>query len=185
MKVYEYCKRMSIHWITYLEHISDTEMSWQHWPKNEVKVWWTIGMMNRQEDYPTQTVTDMEWRKCHVQERLATIRNSAHFSQIFLSHMSTSTSLFFNKLEEDNIFLIYNSTIWVNNVSLFNNLTSLPMNETRFLPWLISLSLFCVLTSLTTVIAQSFFIFRESEKEDERELQKYLFVNLSLRSEKV
>ena len=34
----------SIHWMTSLEHIGDTVMSWKHWPKTEVKVWWTIGM---------------------------------------------------------------------------------------------------------------------------------------------
>ena len=141
--------------------------------------------MNRQDDYPTQIVTDMEWRKCHVQEQLATIKNFAHFSKIFPGHLSTSTPLFFNKLEEDNILLIYNSTLRTNKVSLFNNLMSLAMNETRFLPWLTSLSLFYVLTSLTTVITWSFFIFREFEKEDERKLHKYFFVNFSLRSEKV
>jgi len=32
------------HWMTSLEHIGDTVMSWQHWPKTEVKVWWTIGV---------------------------------------------------------------------------------------------------------------------------------------------
>ena len=30
MKVYEYCRRMSIHWMTSLEHIGYTEMSRQH-----------------------------------------------------------------------------------------------------------------------------------------------------------
>ena len=32
------------HWMTSLEHISDTMMSWHHWPKTNVKVWWTICM---------------------------------------------------------------------------------------------------------------------------------------------
>ena len=98
----------------------------------------------------------------------------AHFSQIFLDHLSTSTSLFVNNIEEGNIFLIYNSTLWANKVSLFNNLTILVMNETQFFPWSTSPSLFYVLTSLTIVIARSFFIFREFEKEDERKLHKYL-----------
>ena len=112
-------------------------------------------------------------------------RNFACFYQIFLGHFSISTSLFSNKLEEDNIFLIYNSTLWVNKVLLFNNLMSLVMNETRFLPWSTSPSLFYDLTSLTTVTARSFFMFRESKKEDERELHKYIFLNLSLRPKKV
>ena len=106
-------------------------------------------------------------------------------SQIFPGHLSTSTSLFFNKLEEDSICLIYNSTLRGNNVSLFNNLTSLAMNETRFLPWLTRPFLFYVLMNLMTMKVQSFFIFREFEKEDERKMLKYLFVNLSLRLEKV
>ena len=33
-----------IHWMTSLEHIGNTVMSWKHWPKTEVKVWWTIGV---------------------------------------------------------------------------------------------------------------------------------------------
>ena len=111
----------------------------------------------------------------HVQEWPTIVKNYTHFSQIFPGHLSTSTSLFFNKLEEDNIWLIYNSTLWANKVSLFNNLTSLVMNETRSLPWLTSLLLFYVLTSLTIVTTRSFFIFREFEKEDERKLQKYFF----------
>ena len=89
--------------------------------------------------------------KCHVQERFATINNYAHFSKNFPGHLSTSTSLFFNNIEEDNICLIYNSTLQVKNVSLFNNLTSLAMNETRFLPWSTSSSLFYVLMSLMIV----------------------------------
>ena len=125
------------------------------------------------------------WWSVMFKSDLLPKRNFACFSQIFPSHLSTSTSLFFNKLEEDNICLIYNSTLRVNKVSLINNLTSLVMNETQFLPWSTSPSLFYVLTSLTTAIARSFFIFREFEKEDERKIHKYFFVNLSLRSEKV
>ena len=37
------------------------------WTYDEPSVW-----MNHQYDYPTQTIMDMEWKKCHVQERLAT-----------------------------------------------------------------------------------------------------------------
>ena len=141
---------------------------------------WTVKMITQ----PKQSRTWSE-RSVMFKSDLLPKRNFACFSQIFPGHLSTSTSLFFNKLEEDNIFLIYNSTLRANKVSLFNNLTSLAMNETRFLPWSTSPSLFYVLTRLTTVIAWSFFIFRESEKEDKREIQKYFFVNLSLRSEKV
>ena len=140
---------------------------------------WTIKMIT----WPKQSQTWSE-RSVMFKSDLLPKRNFAYFSQIFPSHFSTSTSLFFNKLEEDNIFLIYNSTLRANKVLLFNNLMSLAMNETRFLPWSTSPSQFYVLTSLMTVIARSFFIFRESEKEDKRELQKYFFVNLSLRSEK-
>ena len=48
-------QKMRNYWMTSLEHIRDTEMSWYHWPKTKVMIWWTIGTMNRQEDYPTQT----------------------------------------------------------------------------------------------------------------------------------
>ena len=141
---------------------------------------WTVKMITQ----PKQSQTWSE-RSVMFKSDLLPNRNFSHFSKIFPSHLLTSTSLFFNKLEEDNIFLIYNSTLRVNKVSLFNNLMSLAMNETRVFSWSTSPSLFYVLTSLTTVIAQSFFIFRESEKEDKRELHKYFFVNLSLRFEKV
>ena len=52
--------------------------------------------------------------KCHAQEQPATVKKKNSLSQIFLDHLSTDTSLFFNKLEEDNIFLIYNSTFRAN-----------------------------------------------------------------------
>ena len=162
MSVAEGCR---FYWMTSLEHIDNTEMSWQHWPKTEVKVWWTIGMNELSRRLPNPN-NHGDGVKCHVQERLATIKIYVHFPKISPVIYSTSTFLFFNKLEEDNIFLIYNSTLRVNNVSLFNNLTSLAMNETRFFPWLTSQSLFYVLTSLAIVIARSFFMFRECEKED-------------------
>ena len=146
-------------------------------------------MMNHRYEWIFKNITQPKqswwWSEVSCSRATCYHKKFCSLSQIFPSHLSISTYLFFNKLEEDNICLIYNSTLWVNNVSLFNNLTSLAMNETRFLPWSTSPSLFYVLTSLTTVIAQSFFIFRESEKEDERELQRYFFVNLSLRPEKV
>ena len=47
-------QKMSNYWMTSLEHINDTKMSWKHWPKTKVMVWWTIGMKNHQEDYLTQ-----------------------------------------------------------------------------------------------------------------------------------
>ena len=146
-------------------------------------------MMNHRYEWTVKNITQPKqsqwWSEVSCSRATCYRKTFSSLSQIFLGHFSTSTSLFFNKLEEDNIWLIYNSTLRANNVSLFNNLMSLAMNETQFLPWLTSSSLYYFLTSLTTVIAQSFFIFREFEKEDKRELHRYFFVNLSLRSEKV
>ena len=92
MKVYEYCRRMSIHWMTSLEHIGDIEMSWQHWPKTEVKVWWTIGMNEPSRILPNPKATMREW-KCHVQEQPATIKWVSPFSN-FPQSLLTNTSLF-------------------------------------------------------------------------------------------
>ena len=134
--------------------------------------------MNCQDDYPNQTITDMEWRKCHVQEWLATKRKYCSFFPNFSPVIYRPVPhYFFTSLKR----IAFSWSIIQpfgrikNEVSLFNNLTSIAMNETRFLPWSTSPSLFCDLTSLTTVIARSFFMFRESEKEDERELHNELF----------
>ena len=54
----------------------------------------------------------MKW-KFHVQERPATIKCYVIFLN-FPQSMLISTSLFFNKLEEDNICLMYNSTLRMN-----------------------------------------------------------------------
>ena len=141
--------------------------------------------MNHQDDYQPKQSRTWSGRSVMFKSDLLPKRNFTCFSQIFPGHLSTSTSLFFNKLEEDNIFLIYNSTLQANKVSLFNNLMSLSMNETRFLAWSTSPLLFYVLTSLTKVTSRSFFMFREFEKDDKRKLHESFFVKLSLRSEKV
>ena len=100
------------HWMTSLEHIGDTVMSWQHWPKTEVKVWWTIGMNEPSRILPNPKVTMMEWSVMFKSDLL--LQKFCSLSQIFPGHFSTTPSLFCNKLEEDNICLIYNSTLWVN-----------------------------------------------------------------------
>ena len=56
------------------------------------------------------------------------VRSSQNFPRSFADQYLFI--YFFNKLEEDNICLIYNSTLRANKVSPFNNLMSLAMNET-------------------------------------------------------
>ena len=120
----------------------------------------------------TQPKQSRWWSEVSFSRATCYRKKFCSLSQIFPGHFSTNTSLFFNNLGDGNICLIYSSTLRANNVSLCNNLTSLAMNETWFLPWSTSPSLFYVLTSLTTVIYRSFFIFREFEKEGERKLHK-------------
>ena len=67
------CNFMSIHWMNYLKHIDDTEMSWKHWPKTELKVWWTIGMNELSWRLPNPNSHD-DGVKCQVQEQPATIK---------------------------------------------------------------------------------------------------------------
>ena len=104
----------------------------------------------------------MEWSVIFKTDLLSKI-NFDYFSQIFPGHLLTSTSLFFNKIEEDNIFLIYNSTLWANKVSLFilaminKPVTILCFNE------------------LNDSDSPVLFHIREIETEDERKLQKYFF----------
>ena len=74
---------------------------------------------NHQADNPTQIVTMMKW-KCHVQERPATKSGLPLFP---FSPVIADQYLFI-KLEEDNICLLYNSTLRVNPL-LCDVLTSL------------------------------------------------------------
>jgi len=76
---------------------------------------------NHQANNPTQIVTVMKW-KCHVQERPATKSVLPLFP--FSLVVADQYLFIFIKLEEDNICLLYNSTIWVN-PSLCHVLTSL------------------------------------------------------------
>ena len=152
MKVYEYFRRMRIPWMTSLEHIGEIENELVALTQNRSE-----GMMNHRHEWTIRKITQPKqsrwWSEVSCSRATCYHKMLCSFSQIFPGHLLINTSLFFNKLEEDNIFLIYNSTLRANNVSLFNNLTSLAMNETQFFPWSTSSSLFYVLTSLTIVIA--------------------------------
>ena len=81
------------HWMTSLDYIGDTVMSWQHWPKTEVKVWWTIGMNELSRRLPNPNSHD-DGVKCHVQERPATVKSSVHFPN-FSSVICRPVPLFF------------------------------------------------------------------------------------------
>ena len=68
-----------IHWMTSLEHIGDTEMSWQHWPKIEVKVWWTVKNITQPKSHDDGVKVSSS-RVTYYQKVFC------YFSQIFLSH---------------------------------------------------------------------------------------------------
>ena len=164
MKVYEYCRRMSFYSLddfpwTYRQHCDELASLTQNQSE---------GMMKHRYEWTVKNITQPKqsrwWSEVSCSRATCYRKKFCSLSQIFPGHFSTSTSLFFNKLEEDNILLIYNYTLRANNVSLFNHLTSLAMNETQFLPWSTSPFIFYVLTILMTVTTQSFFIFREFEK---------------------
>ena len=77
------------------------------------------GMMNHRYEWTIKKITQPKNHGHGVKEiscsRATYYRKiSCLLSQIFPSHLSTNTSLFFNKLEEDNICLIYNSTLRAN-----------------------------------------------------------------------
>ena len=161
--------------MTSLEHIVDTVMSWQHWPKTEVKVWWTIGV-----NEPLRWLPNPNSHGYGVKE-VSRSRATCHHKENFLTFPNFSLVIFrpvplyfLTSLRRITFAwsIIQPFEQIKNKVSLFNNLTSLRMNETRFLPWSTSPSLFYVLTSLTTVKAWSFFIFREFKKEEKRKLHK-------------
>ena len=78
------------------------------------------GMMNHRCEWTVKMITQSKqsrtWseRSVMFKSDLLPKRNFTYFPKIIPGHFSTSTSLFFNKLEEDNICLIYNSTLRVN-----------------------------------------------------------------------
>ena len=63
----------------------------------------------------TQTKISQWWSEVSCSRVTCYRKKFCSLSQIFAGHLSTITSLFFNKLEEGNICLIYNSTLQVNN----------------------------------------------------------------------
>ena len=130
--------------------------------------WWYD---NHQVDNPTQIFTVTKW-KCHVQERLATNKVSSSFLSNFSPVIANQYLFIFIKLEEDNICLLYNSTLQVN-PSLCNFLMSLAKVKLILSRWT-SLSLFDVLTSLTTKITRSFSCL-ESLKRDKNKTPEVLF----------
>ena len=130
-------------WVLQKDEYSLDDFSWtywRHWDELEVLTQnRSEGMMNHRYEWTVKKITQPKqsrwWSEVSCSRATYYRKKFCSLSQNFLDHLSTNTSLFFNNLEEDNIFLIYNSTLQANKVSLFNNLTSLAMNETRFLPW--------------------------------------------------
>ena len=92
---------------------------WRHWDElEELTQNWSEGMMNHRYEWTVKKITQSKqsrWRSEVSCSRATYYRKKIYsLSQIFPDHLSTSTSLFFYKLGEDNIRLIYNSSLWEN-----------------------------------------------------------------------
>ena len=116
MKFYEYWRRWGFTgWL--LLNISTT-LRWVD--SIDPKLKWRYDESSRR--LPNPKVTVMEW-KCFVQEWPATIKCYVLFPKFYPTIVDHYLFIF-NKLEEDNICLMYNSTLRVN-PSLCDVLTSL------------------------------------------------------------
>ena len=120
-------------WVLQKDEYSLDDFSWtyrRHWD-DLVTLTQNLseGMMNHRYEWTINKITQPkihdDWVKVSYSRVTYYHKVLCSLSQIFPGHFSTSTSLFFNKIKEDIICLIYNSTLRENKVSLFDNLTSL------------------------------------------------------------
>ena len=122
-------------WVLQKDEYSLDEFSWTyrwHWDKLAALTQnQSEGMMNHRYEWTVKNITQPKIHddgvKVSCSRATCYHKFFCYFPQIFLDHLSTNTSLFFNKLEEDKILLIYNSTLW-ENALLFNNLMILAIN---------------------------------------------------------
>ena len=109
-------------WVLQKDEYSLDDFSWTYqWHWDELATLTqnrSEGMMNHRYEWTVKNITQPKqsrwWREVSCSRATCYHKMFCSLSQIFPGHLSTSTSLFFNKIEEDNLCLIYNSTLRAN-----------------------------------------------------------------------